>query len=134
MQTTSEANQTVGSRTEHFTFSGKAGKFFEIVFVNYLLKIATLGLYAPWAKVRVLQYLYGHSDLGGAAFQFTADPWRMLLSRVIALVFLIIYTLAYFLSCVFLSYVCQYSKSLHASSVHESKRLIIHSLSMRDFT
>lgn len=71
--------------TQPFNFSGSAGEYFGILFVNGLLNAITLGLYSPWAKVRALQYLYGNTELAGGEFQFTADPKKMLISRIIAL-------------------------------------------------
>lgn len=77
--------------TENFKFSGTAGEFFGIRFVNGLLNMVTLGIYSPWAKVRELQYLYGNTELAGGDFQFTADPKRMLISRLIAMALFITY-------------------------------------------
>lgn len=78
-------NQIKSIRSERFTFSGGAGEYFGILFTNGLLNAITLGIYSPWAKVRALQYLYGNTDLAGGEFQFTADPKKMLVSRIIAL-------------------------------------------------
>lgn len=79
--------------TENFKFSGSAGEFFGIRFVNGLLNMVTLGIYSPWAKVRELQYLYGNTELVGGDFQFTADPKRMLISRLIAMALFVTYVL-----------------------------------------
>ncbi|WP_439134903.1 YjgN family protein [Pseudomaricurvus sp.] len=79
------------TKTESIKFSGSAGEFFGIRFVNGLLNMITLGIYSPWAKVRELQYLYGNTDLAGGDFQFTADPKRMLISRLIAMALFVTY-------------------------------------------
>lgn len=83
--------EQAGPRTERFRFHGKAGEYFGIIFVNHILMWATLGIYAPWAKVRALQYLYGNTELAGGSFQFTASPLKMLVSRLIALALLLVY-------------------------------------------
>ena len=68
-----------------FVFSGEGYEYFKIWIVNILLTIVTLGLYAPWAKVRNTQYFYGNTSLENASFAFTADPVKMLIGRLIAL-------------------------------------------------
>lgn len=78
-------------------FSGKAGDYFGLVFVNGLLKMITLGIYSPWAKVRELQYFYGNTELAGGGFQFTANPLRMLLPRILAFVLFVVYLLSDYL-------------------------------------
>lgn len=78
-------------RIERFKFHGMGGEYFGILFVNALLVMMTLGIYSPWAKVRDLKYLYGSTELAGGSFQFTADPKRMLISRLIAVALFILY-------------------------------------------
>ena len=78
-------------------FHGKAGDYFGLVFVNSLLKMITLGIYSPWAKVRELQYFYGNTELAGGGFQFTANPLRMLLPRILAFVLFVVYMLSDYL-------------------------------------
>ena len=74
-----------GKRHVGFRFTGEGYEYFKIWIVNILLTIVTLGLYAPWAKVRNAQYFYGNTSLDGASFAFTADPVKMLIGRLIAL-------------------------------------------------
>ncbi len=69
-----------------FEFHGNAGEYFNIWIVNIFLTIITLGIYAPWAKVRRLRYFYGNTRLGGDQFDFTALPSRILIGRLIAVV------------------------------------------------
>jgi uncharacterized membrane protein YjgN (DUF898 family) len=64
-------------------FSGTAGEYFRIWIVNLGLTILTLGIYSAWAKVRTRRYLYGHLRLDGAAFEYTADPVKILIGRLI---------------------------------------------------
>lgn len=68
-----------------FSFHGTGTEYFKIWIVNLILTIITLGIYSPWAKVRRLRYFYGNTELNGETFDFTANPKRILLGRVIAL-------------------------------------------------
>ncbi|GFO68010.1 membrane protein [Geomonas limicola] len=81
-------------RTLTFSFTGNAREYFGIWIVNTLLRIVTLGLYSPWAKVRKRRYFYGNSLLDGAPFDFLADPWAILKGWLIAGLFFGAYSLA----------------------------------------
>lgn len=86
--------QTVpATEQEHkFEFYGKGFEYFKIWIVNILLTILTLGIYSAWAKVRNLQYFYGNTRLNNATFEYTAKPLQILKGRIIAVVFLVAYT------------------------------------------
>jgi uncharacterized membrane protein YjgN (DUF898 family) len=75
-------------------FSGRAGEYFGIWFVNLLLSIVTLGIYSAWAKVRTERYFYGHTRLAGASFEYLASPIAILKGRLIAYAFVIALSLA----------------------------------------
>jgi uncharacterized membrane protein YjgN (DUF898 family) len=75
-----------------FLFNGNATEYFRIWIVNIFLSIITLGIYSAWAKVRKLRYLYGNTALDGAAFEYTADPIKILKGRAIAVVALAIFS------------------------------------------
>lgn len=81
-------------RHEPVSFSGQAGEFFGIWFVNNLLTWMTLGIYSAWAKVRTLRYFYGNTEVAGGAFHFTARPWQILKSRLIAFGLLVVFVIA----------------------------------------
>ncbi|WP_052108185.1 YjgN family protein [Aerolutibacter daejeonensis] len=72
--------------TQHHTaqFSGRAGEYFGIWFVNLLLSIITLGIYSAWAKVRTERYFYANTSLAGATFEYLASPIAILKGRLIA--------------------------------------------------
>ena len=80
--------------TYPFSFTGKAGEFFGIWFVNILLTIITLGIYSAWAKVRQQQYFYNHTHLADANFQYTAKPIKILIGRIIAVVLFMAFSFA----------------------------------------
>lgn len=75
-------------------FTGRAGEYFGIWFVNLLLSIVTLGIYSAWAKVRTERYFYGHTRLAGASFEYLANPIAILKGRLIAYAFVIALSLA----------------------------------------
>lgn len=74
-----------------FEFTGRTGEYFRIWIVNILLTIVTLGIYSAWAKVRNHRYFYGNTLLDGSAFEYTADPIKILRGRIIAVVVLMAY-------------------------------------------
>lgn len=81
-----------------FEFVGSGKAYFKIWIVNILLSIATLGIYSAWAKVRRKQYLYGNTRLKGAAFEYLADPLKILKGRLIVIgFFLLSYAATYVL-------------------------------------
>ncbi|MCQ3828980.1 DUF898 domain-containing protein [Microbulbifer elongatus] len=91
----SSGGETERKRHIGFVFSGNGYEYFKIWIVNILLTIVTLGLYAPWAKVRNAQYFYGNTSLDNASFAFTADPKKMLIGRLIALGLLVAFMAIY---------------------------------------
>ncbi|MFV0478508.1 MAG: YjgN family protein [Parahaliea sp.] len=76
---------------KHFRFTGSGREYFRIWIVNLVLVIITLGLYSPWAKVRNRRYFYGNTLLDDASFEYTADPKRMLIGRLISLALFALY-------------------------------------------
>ncbi len=68
-----------------FKFHGNAMEYFGIWIVNILLTIATLSLYAPWAKVRRLRYFYNNTEFFHRFFDFTGLPTKILIGRLIAI-------------------------------------------------
>ena len=74
-----------------FVFSGCASEYFSIWVVNVVLTIITLGLYGPWAKVRTNQYFYSNTRVDNSAFQYLADPKKILKGRMIATVIFLAY-------------------------------------------
>jgi len=81
-------------RTLAFTFTGNAKEYFGIWIVNTLLRIVTLGLYSPWAKVRKRRYFYGNTLLNDAPFDYLADPMAILKGWFIAGAFVGLYSIA----------------------------------------
>lgn len=78
-----------------FQFTGKGLEYFRIWIVNLCLTVATLGIYSAWAKVRNLCYFYGNTWLDEHSFDYLADPVKILKGRLIAVAFLVIYSLSW---------------------------------------
>jgi uncharacterized membrane protein YjgN (DUF898 family) len=77
-----------------FRFHGNASEYFRIWIVNLCLTVLTLGVYAPWAKVRTRRYFAGNLAIGDSAFDYDADPMRILVGHGIVLAALGAYALA----------------------------------------
>jgi uncharacterized membrane protein YjgN (DUF898 family) len=77
-------------RELRFQFTGDASEYFRIWIVNIALSIVTLGIYSAWAKVRTKKYLYRHTLLDGSAFDYLADPRKVLKGRLIVGAFILL--------------------------------------------
>ena len=66
------------------SFTRSEEEYFRIWIVNLFLSVVTLGIYSAWAKVRNRQYLYRHTWLDGASFEYLADPRAILKGRILA--------------------------------------------------
>ena len=85
----SSNNQIVAIR-----FKGAGLEYFKIWIVNLILSILTLGIYSAWATVRKKRYMYGNTLLEGSSFEYHASPITILKGRLIAVAFLIIYSVS----------------------------------------
>ena len=63
---------------DKFIFHGAGREYFKIWLVNLVLTIATLGIYAAWAKVRTRKYFYQSTELNGNRFDYHGDPKAIL--------------------------------------------------------
>ena len=75
-------------------FSGSLGGYWKVYTAGMALTLATLGLYAPWAKLRRQRYLLVHTRVLGSPFEFDASPWAILVSRLIIVTIIILATWA----------------------------------------
>ncbi len=76
---------------EPLLFTGVWTEYFKIWIVNVLLTVVTLGIYAAWAKVRKKRYFYANTQLFGHAFEYLADPVRILIGNIIVVVLFVAY-------------------------------------------
>lgn len=75
-------------------FNGSGSEYAKIWFSNLALKILTLGIYGPWAKVRKTRYLYANTEVAGHNFDYTADPKKIFIGRAIVFSIFIIYSIS----------------------------------------
>ena len=75
-----------------FEFTGTWEGYFRVWIVNVLLTIVTLGIYAAWAKVRKKRWFYAHTSLAGHAFEYLADPKRILIGNIIVVLVFALYS------------------------------------------
>lgn len=80
-------------REHSFVFSGGTFAYFKIWIVNILLSIITIGIYSAWAKVRRLRYFYQNTSLDGYHFNYHAEPFKILIGRLIVVGALILYNI-----------------------------------------
>lgn len=86
---------------ERLVFSGRDSEYFRIWIVNLLLTMVTFGIYSAWAKVRKAQYMYGATSLAGSSFEYHGNPVAIFKGRIIALVLLVSYQVAFHVSTAF---------------------------------
>ncbi|WP_256078173.1 YjgN family protein [Massilia sp. YIM B04103] len=79
-------------------FSATGSEYFRIWIVNLLLSIVTLGIYSAWAKVRSNQYFYSSTRLDGSSFEYHGNPKAILKGRILALILVGGYNLAFKIS------------------------------------
>jgi uncharacterized membrane protein YjgN (DUF898 family) len=91
---TAAASVNTPNQPVQLDFSGQAGEFFQIWIVNILLTIVTFGIYAAWARVRTRRYIYSNTQLLGHAFEYLADPKKILIGNLIVMGVFLLYTLA----------------------------------------
>lgn len=80
-----EASQINLRRQHQFDFYGSGTEYFRIWLANILLTLLTLGVYSAWAKVRRMKYFYENTALMGARFGYHADPKKILIGRIFAI-------------------------------------------------
>ncbi|PJA25793.1 MAG: hypothetical protein COX57_01285 [Alphaproteobacteria bacterium CG_4_10_14_0_2_um_filter_63_37] len=76
-----------------FTFEGSGGEYFKVWIVNLALTLLTLGLYAPWAKVRRKRYFYQNTVVADGSFDYHATPKRIFKGMALATAFFIAWSL-----------------------------------------
>jgi uncharacterized membrane protein YjgN (DUF898 family) len=64
-------------------FTGDTWEYFRLWTATQALIFLTLGLYAPWARVRRTRYLARHFRLDGIGFEYRANPIAILKGKLI---------------------------------------------------
>ena len=78
-------------------FSGQGATFFGIIVVNFIFTVITFGLYYPWAKARIRQYIWSETEFEDSRFVFHGTGKEMFKGFVIAYAALIIFYVLFFL-------------------------------------
>lgn len=81
-----------------FRYHGTGGSLFGLVLVNGLLTIITLGIYSFWAKTKVRQFHYSHTELDGDRFAYHGTGGELLSGALKATGILMVLGLAFGLS------------------------------------
>lgn len=68
----------------YLSFFGEGSRYVGIVIVNVVLTILTLGLYYPWAKAKIRQYLWNETELDNSRFVFHGTGKEMFRGFIIA--------------------------------------------------
>jgi uncharacterized membrane protein YjgN (DUF898 family) len=71
-------------------FHGTVREYFGIWVVNTLLTLVTLGLYAPWAKVRRNRFFHANTTLAGFGFDYHATGGQLLKGWLLVAAYLVI--------------------------------------------
>ncbi len=85
-------------RQDTVKFHGDFRTFFGIWVVNFMLTLATLGIYSAWAKVRTKRYMYANTEVDGHRFSYLADPKMILKGRLVAVVLFSAYFITSYLN------------------------------------
>lgn len=92
--------------TRHgFVFHGKAGTFFLICLVNFLLSVVTMGFYIPWALVKTRRYIYENMELNGVRFKYSATGGALFGSALLLILMMVVLSIVCGLMSPALSYV-----------------------------
>jgi len=75
-------------------FTGEGLELFLILLANAILTFLTLGIYAAWGKVRILQFFYSNTEFSGQPFRFTGTGKELFFGYLKAILIIIgFYTL-----------------------------------------
>jgi uncharacterized membrane protein YjgN (DUF898 family) len=89
-------NSTQSTHKYSLSFEGSASKFFEVIVINWLLTIVTLGFYYPWARARKFQFLYSATEFNESPFTFHGTGKEMFMGFLKAIgFFILLYALSF---------------------------------------
>lgn len=75
-------------KSETFEFTGRRGDFFQLLLVNLILTVATLGIYRFWAKTKVRKFIWSNIRFMGDPLEYTGKATELLLGFLIVLAIL----------------------------------------------
>ncbi|WP_317900132.1 YjgN family protein [Aurantibacillus circumpalustris] len=66
----------------HFGYRGDLKEFVKLFIGHGLLSMLTLGIYGPWFRVKMKEYIYGNMRFGNIEFKFTGKGGDLFLIRL----------------------------------------------------
>lgn len=81
--------------TGRFRYHGKGGDLLGMVLVNFLFTVLTLGIYSFWAKNKVREFHYSHTELDGDRFAYHGTGAELLRGALLAAGVFIVLGIAY---------------------------------------
>src|SRR5688572_31125634 len=85
----------MNSSTATFRYHGTGGALFGLAFVNGLLTIVTLGIYSFWAKNKVREFHYSHTEMDGDRFAYHGTGGELFAGAVKAVAVLLLLSIAF---------------------------------------
>jgi uncharacterized membrane protein YjgN (DUF898 family) len=85
----------VNTSAARLRYHGMGGSLLGLVVVNALLTIVTLGIYSFWAKNRVRQFHYSHTELDGDRFAYHGTGGELLAGTLKAIGVILLIAIAY---------------------------------------
>ena len=81
--------------TARFRYHGTGGALLGLVVVNALLTVLTLGIYSFWARNRVRQFHYAHTEAGGDCFVYDGTGGELLRGSIRAFAVILLLIVAF---------------------------------------
>ncbi|HJR41540.1 MAG TPA: YjgN family protein [Gemmatimonadaceae bacterium] len=72
----------MSTRTAQLRYHGTGGSLFGLFIVNGLLTMITLGIYSFWAKTRLREFHYSHTELDGDRFAYHGTGGELLVGSL----------------------------------------------------
>jgi uncharacterized membrane protein YjgN (DUF898 family) len=72
----------MSSRTAQLRYHGTGGSLFGLMLVNALLTMITIGIYSFWAKSKLREFHYSHTELDGDRFAYHGTGGELLLGSL----------------------------------------------------
>ncbi len=70
----------------HFYFDGNMKEFLLLYYKNLIFVIITVGIYLPWMRVSIMNYLFDHTSLGDVAFSFSGKGEDLFIINLLGLI------------------------------------------------
>lgn len=81
--------------TARFRYHGTGSALLGLVVVNALLTVLTLGIYSFWARNKVRQFHYGHTEAGGDGFVYEGTGGELLRGSIRAFAVILLLVVAF---------------------------------------